>query len=93
MGVGPFACLMILTLTFSLPPPSQSLNLYTVKQDGWVYHGNLEVPDLHYDGPKGPAAKGAVPGEGYGYDIRTAGLSSSDADVTASTAATATTSA
>ncbi|CAO1626965.1 unnamed protein product [Sympodiomycopsis kandeliae] len=67
-----------------------SLNLYTVKEDGWVYHGNAEIPDLHYDGPKGSVAKGATPGEGYGYPIRTAGLSNSDvADTTAQPAAQA----
>lgn len=58
-----------------------------------MYHGNAEIPDLHYDGPKGSVAKGAVPGEAYGYAIRTAGLSNSDADTNAPAAGTTTTAA
>ncbi|KAJ1309586.1 hypothetical protein OPQ81_006359 [Rhizoctonia solani] len=45
-----------------------SVNLYHVKQDGWVFIDNYDVTKLHYDGP------GQVPGApagGYGYDART----------------------
>lgn len=62
------------------PHSSQTLNLYTVKEQGWVYHGNLDSADLHYEGPPAghPASQGSKPGEGYGYEVRTQGVSSKD---------------
>lgn len=69
--------LIVLTL---IPRPTQTLNLYTVKEQGWVYHGNLDAADLHYGGPPAghPASQGSKAGEGYGYEVRTQGLSSKD---------------
>ncbi|TBU65544.1 N-terminal nucleophile aminohydrolase [Dichomitus squalens] len=53
-----------------------TVNLYHVKQDGWQFIGNYDVSKLHYEGPGDvPGA----PGTGYGYDLRVAGRTSSDA--------------
>ncbi|EJU05281.1 proteasome-domain-containing protein [Dacryopinax primogenitus] len=54
-----------------------TINLYHVKEQGWEFLGNYDVTKMHYDGP------GNVPGAtggGYGYEVRTAGRSASDAD-------------
>ncbi|EPQ27959.1 uncharacterized protein PFL1_04286 [Pseudozyma flocculosa PF-1] len=50
-----------------------TINLYHVKEHGWEFIDNYDVTKLHYDGPGNvPGA----PGGGYGWDVRTAGLSS-----------------
>ncbi|KAF8136428.1 20S proteasome subunit [Boletus edulis] len=52
-------------------------NLYQVKEDGWQFIGNYDITKLHYDGP------GEAPGNGYGYDIRVEGQTSTDLPATA----------
>jgi len=49
-----------------------SCNLYHVKEEGWQFIGNYDITKLHYDGP------GEVPGNGYGYDIRVEGQTSTN---------------
>jgi len=63
-----------------------TVNSYHVKENGWEFIGNYDVTKLHYDGPgQVPGA----PGGGYGYDVRTESLSTSDSPI-AQTASTAT---
>lgn len=50
-----------------------SVNLYHVRENGWEFIANYDAAMLHYDGPGDvPGA----PGGGYGWAVRTAGLSS-----------------
>ncbi|PWN88633.1 putative PRE2-20S core proteasome subunit [Acaromyces ingoldii] len=51
-----------------------SVNLYHVRENGWEFIANYDAAKLHYDGP-GDNVAGA-PGGGYGWDVRTKGLSS-----------------
>ncbi|GAC77344.1 20S proteasome, regulatory subunit beta type PSMB5/PSMB8/PRE2 [Moesziomyces antarcticus T-34] len=51
-----------------------TVNLYHVREDGWEFIDNYDVSKLHYDGP-GDHVPGA-PGGGYGWEVRTKGLSS-----------------
>ncbi|PWN48483.1 putative PRE2-20S core proteasome subunit [Violaceomyces palustris] len=51
-----------------------TINLYHVKEEGWEFIANYDAMNLHYDGP-GDNVPGA-PGGGYGWDVRTQGLSS-----------------
>ncbi|EIW77959.1 proteasome component pts1 [Coniophora puteana RWD-64-598 SS2] len=45
-------------------------NVYHVKQDGWTFIGNYDLSELHYEGVGNSG--------GYGYEMRTAGQSSSE---------------
>jgi len=55
-----------------------TVNLYHVRETGWEFIGNYDVTKLHYEGPGNvPGA----PGHGYGYDVRTAGLTSASTAV------------
>ncbi|KAF8510213.1 N-terminal nucleophile aminohydrolase [Hysterangium stoloniferum] len=47
-------------------------NLYHVKEDGWKFIGNYDITKMHYEG----SGSG-----GYGYDQRTLGLSSANAQI------------
>lgn len=58
-----------------------TINLYHVKEDGWRFIGNYDVSKVHYEGP-GAEVAGATAG-GYGYSIRTEGMSSADEQATA----------
>ncbi|CEH15210.1 20s proteasome subunit [Ceraceosorus bombacis] len=50
-----------------------SINLYHVRENGWEFIANYDATKLHYDGPGDvPGA----PGGGYGWAVRTDGLSS-----------------
>ncbi|EST08741.2 Proteasome, subunit alpha/beta [Kalmanozyma brasiliensis GHG001] len=51
-----------------------TVNLYHVRENGWEFIDNYDVSKLHYDGP-GDNVPGA-PGGGYGWEVRTKGLSS-----------------
>ncbi|SPO47842.1 probable PRE2 - 20S core proteasome subunit (beta5) [Moesziomyces antarcticus] len=51
-----------------------TVNLYHVRENGWEFIDNYDVSKLHYDGP-GDHVPGA-PGGGYGWEVRTKGLSS-----------------
>ncbi|CCF49354.1 hypothetical protein NDA11_006049 [Ustilago hordei] len=51
-----------------------TVNLYHVRENGWEFIANYDVSKLHYDGP-GDNVPGA-PGGGYGWEVRTKGLSS-----------------
>lgn len=72
-----------------------TINLYHVRENGWEFIGmfcfvfyiggdadvgigNYDVTKMHYEGP-GVGVAGAPEG-GYGYETRTQGKSSSDAD-------------
>ncbi|WFD44153.1 proteasome endopeptidase complex [Malassezia psittaci] len=51
-----------------------TINLFHMDREGWKFIGNYDVMNLHYDGvPDTPAN---APQGGFGYDVRTAGLSS-----------------
>ncbi|KAJ6550109.1 nucleophile aminohydrolase [Mycena capillaripes] len=53
-----------------------SCNLYHIKESRWRFIGNYDISTMHYEG------SGDVPGSAdiaYGYDIRVAGRSSTDA--------------
>ncbi|WFC95745.1 proteasome endopeptidase complex [Malassezia brasiliensis] len=51
-----------------------TINLYHMDREGWKFIANYDVMNLHYDGvPNTPAS---APQGGYGYNVRTAGLSS-----------------
>lgn len=51
-----------------------SINLYHVRENGWEFINNYDVAKMHYEGP-GDETPGH-PGGGYGYDVRTRGLTS-----------------
>ena len=44
--------------------------------NGWTFIANYDVMQLHYDGV--PEQVPGTPAGGYGYDVRTQGLSSRD---------------
>ncbi|WFD32479.1 proteasome endopeptidase complex [Malassezia sp. CBS 17886] len=53
-----------------------TINLFHMGQEGWTFIGNYDVMNLHYDGVDQAIAAPGVPSGGYGYSVRTAGLSS-----------------
>ena len=53
-----------------------TINLYHMGPNGWTFIANYDVMQLHYDGV--PEQVPGTPAGGYGYDVRTQGLSSRD---------------